>query len=183
MKKALLILFFQIPILAISQSNSVYNSIGMGVGRNTPVGVWGVFYAQGVSIKSGMLEVKGGIGLEEGFVMSGGFGLRILKKNDKLEIFGEVDYSHHFSGTIEYEENNITDIYNTSSISYIHSSINFRYFVDYFLILQIQSGYSFLVSNPIIQHQYGPNLNYDNTNKRISNGFMLGLNIIIPLKF
>src|SRR5690554_4736645 len=181
MKKVLLILVFQTSLSVLSQSiESTYNSIGMGVGHNTPVEVWGVFYNQGFNIKSTMLELGGGIGLEEGVVLNGGIGIRFLKIYDKLEFFGEFDYSHHFTGTIEFEKNNVTDVYETGSMDYLHSSISFRYFIDYFLILQIRSGYSFLVSDANIQHKYGPNMNIENVNKRVGNGFLIGLELIIP---
>jgi hypothetical protein len=183
MKKILLILITLLPMFSNAQFTSRFNSgIGTGGGLNTPLGIWGVFYNQRFLIKPMCFEVRSGVGIDENFVFQGGFGTRFFGRDRKVEILGYLDYSYHFSGEIDYEDNNIRDIYSTSQYSYLQPNLCLRGFIDVSVVLQARFGYSILLSEPIYTHKFGPDLNSNKVEKHINSGMMLELDLIIFFK-
>lgn len=172
------------PIALYGQLLSNVNfGIGVSGGLRTPVGVFGAFYSQRITVKSTPLEFKLGLGLDESVVLNGGVGLRVLGNNSKIELFGCIDYSHHFSGDVRYDLGDVNgDYYLIDQYAYIQPSLLLRGIFNRSFVPQFRGGYSFLLSEVNFTHQYGPDISSDQVQKKIGEGLTVEVGIIVFLK-
>lgn len=177
-----------IPPLLIKRTNNLTGFCSLGW-KNT-YGAWGMFYGRSIDIAGSVIEVRIGGGIKESFVLGGGINLRIYNNKKWFESFIATDYSLNFAGTIRFDNEKAyqpftSDQYSFTKCQYIHPYITNRFFIskDKVVALQLKTGYAFLINPVTIMPTTGPNVNYSKAKKITDGGLMIGLDLILYIKY
>lgn len=81
---------------------------------------------------------------------------------------------------VQYEKTEIfTDYYNISSLKFLHYSLVNRFYLNNFIALQIDIGFSDNISGYNIVHTVGPNDSFRDAEKYAKSDILLGFDFIV----
>lgn len=158
------------------------------LGSKNTFGAWGVFVGRSIAFDKGLLEIRIGCGIKESFVVGGGLNFRIYNNKKNFELFVATDYSYNFPGKFRFDDEKAyqpytSDQYSFTECHYFHSYLTSRIYLDEFAALQLKTGYAFLLNDVKVTPIIGPNLNYSRTQDITNSGLMLGIDLVLFIRY
>lgn len=179
--KTVFILFMIFTTILNGQVEQRSNSgIGFNWGAKMAYGNWGIFYIYNLNLANNKFEVNGGIGIANSFVTGAGAKFRLYDNSARFESLLSINYSYWAPTHFRYEKTEIyTDFYNISSLQFLDYSLASRFYLNNFVALQIDIGFSDNISGYNIVHIAGPNVSFMDAEKYAKSGFLLGFDFIV----
>ena len=181
--KTLVVIIMLLGTVLYGQTELRSNSgIGFNWGAKMNYGYWGIYYVYNLNAADKRFEVNGGIGIASSFVAGVGAKFRLYDNSTWFESFLALNYSYWAPGQVQYEKTEIfTDFYNISSLQFLHYSLANRFYLNNFVALQIDIGFSDNISGYSIVHTAGPNVSFRDAEKYAKSGILLGWDFIVFL--
>lgn len=183
MKKILVSCLLTIAMNGYCQSGEgvIKNYAGLSVGYKNSFGTINAFYGHNFARDAKIFELKAGMGTKNTFGAGVGINYGLLSTK-KIDFIIANDVTHFFSGTIRYDDDDVSDEYHVSESTYDHLYLFSRIRCNNSYSFGLKTGYSFLLNSPTIYHiNNGVDENFSKARKSTDSGVLIALDVIFIL--